>query len=156
MHFSVFRYRLNKNAFAGPKRFLHGLSRNGPLGKNSISSFRIISEIIPTVRSNPNITVFKKISNSVLETNLADLTFVLFPIYTESYHVTRAFPTLPIFLTIHDTSNVRPEKAFGGTRTFSTLKSGKARVWNPQMGLGINAPELSTYSILHSIRVSAG
>ena len=100
--------------------------------------------------------VFKKINNSVFETNLAELKSVLFPIYTESYHVTSAFPTLPIFLTIHDTSNVRPEKAFGGTRTFSTLKSGKARVWNPQMGLGINAPELSTYSILHSIRVSAG
>ena len=81
---------------------------------------------------------------------------MLFPKYTASYHVINAFPTLPIFLTIHDTSKVRPEKAFDGTKTFSTLKSGKARVWNPQMGLGINAPELSTYSILHSIRVSAG
>ena len=100
--------------------------------------------------------LFKNNINSVLETNLARRKSVLFPTYTESYHVTNVFPTLPIFLTIHETSNVRPEKAFGGTRTFSTLKLGKARVWNPQMGLGINAPELSTYSILHSIRVSAG
>ena len=44
--------------------------------------------------------VFKKINNSVFETNLAELKSVLFPIYTESYHVTNAFPTLPIFLTI--------------------------------------------------------
>ena len=82
--------------------------------------------------------------------------FVLFPMYTPSYHVLNALPTLPIFLTIHDTSKVRPEKAFGGTRTLSTLKSGKALVWNPQTGLGIKAPELMTYSILHNIRVSAG
>ena len=94
--------------------------------------------------------------SSVLRTNLAVRKTVLFPMNTLSYHVVSAFPTLPMFRTIHDTSNVKPEKAFGGTMIFSTLKSGKALVWNPQTGLGTSAPELRTYSILHNIRVSAG
>ena len=81
---------------------------------------------------------------------------VLLPIKTASTHVTNKLPTLPIFRTVHDTSNVWPEKAFGGARTCSTLKSGNALVWNPQTGLGIKAPELRTYSILHSKRLSAG
>lgn len=89
-------------------------------------------------------------------TNLAERESVLFPINTASYHVLSTLPTLPTFLTVHETSKVRPEKAFGGTRIFSTLKSGKALVWNPQTGLGIKAPELVTYTILHNIRVSAG
>ena len=81
---------------------------------------------------------------------------VLLPIKTASTHVTNKLPTLPIFRTVHDTSNVWPENAFGGARTCSTLKSGNALVWNPQTGLGIKVPELRTYSILHSKRLSAG